>query len=99
MSREHVSAIEGRERTLWLNPGDNGVGTMKILIVGAFAVGGYFGARVIQAAQDVTFLVRALRRAQLQEHGLVVKSPHGDVVIPAPSTILSQDIRFSYGLI
>ncbi len=31
---------------------------MKILIVGAGALGGYFGARLLQAKQDVTFLLR-----------------------------------------
>ncbi len=36
---------------------------MKILILGAGGIGGYFGARLIQAGADVTFLVREQRQA------------------------------------
>jgi ketopantoate reductase len=32
---------------------------MKILVVGAGAVGGYFGGRLVQAGRDITFLVRS----------------------------------------
>jgi len=51
---------------------------MKILVLGAGAVGGYFGGRLAQAGADVTFLVRPARAAQLAKNGLVVKSPFGD---------------------
>ena len=40
---------------------------MKILIVGAGSTGGYFGARLMQAGRDVTFLVRPARAAALRE--------------------------------
>ena len=49
---------------------------MKILVLGAGAIGGYFGGRLLQAGADVT-LVRARRQAQLRERGLVVRSPRG----------------------
>src|SRR6202158_5991899 len=52
---------------------------MRILVVGAGAIGGYFGGRILQAGRDVTFLVRPKRAAELAAAGLVVKSPHGDV--------------------
>lgn len=51
---------------------------MRFLIVGAGAVGGYFGGRLLQKGEDVTFLVRANRRKQLLEKGLVIRSLHGD---------------------
>jgi 2-dehydropantoate 2-reductase len=54
---------------------------MRILVVGAGAVGGYFGARLAAAGRDVTFLVREHRAAQLRAIGLQVKSPCGDVTI------------------
>lgn len=54
---------------------------MKILILGAGGVGGYFGGRMIQAGADVAFLARAGRAAQLRE-GLRIESPHGDATIP-----------------
>lgn len=55
---------------------------MKILVLGAGAVGGYFGGRLVEAGADVTFLVRPGRAAQLAKSGLVVKSPFGDVTKP-----------------
>ena len=51
---------------------------MKILVLGAGALGGYYGARLMEAGADVTFLVRAPHTALLRDHGLVVKSPMGD---------------------
>ena len=54
---------------------------MKILIVGAGSTGGYFGARLVQAGRDVTFLVRPARAAALRETGLQVRSPHGDFTV------------------
>ncbi|GAN88030.1 oxidoreductase [Komagataeibacter intermedius TF2] len=44
----------------------------RILVVGAGAVGGYFGARMASAGHDVTFLVRERRRQQLRAEGLCV---------------------------
>ena len=56
---------------------------MKILILGAGAVGGYWGARLTQAAAaDVTFLLREKRAGQVRRTGLVVKSPKGDFTVP-----------------
>ena len=52
---------------------------MRILVVGAGAIGGYFGGRLVQAGQDVTFLVRPRRAAQLAAGGLVIRSPVGDL--------------------
>ncbi len=55
---------------------------MKILILGAGAVGGYWGARLTQAGIDVTFLLREKRAEKVRSEGLVVKSPKGDAVVP-----------------
>jgi 2-dehydropantoate 2-reductase len=53
---------------------------MRVLVLGAGAVGGYFGGRLIEAgiAEEVTFLVRPGRKAQLERDGLVIESPAGD---------------------
>jgi 2-dehydropantoate 2-reductase len=48
---------------------------MTILVVGAGATGGYFGARLAQAGRDVTFLVRPHRAAQLRQRGLRIVGP------------------------
>ena len=45
---------------------------MRLLILGAGGIGGYFGARIHAAGGDVTFLVRPRRAAQLRETGLQV---------------------------
>jgi len=50
----------------------------KILVLGAVAIGGYSGGRLVHAGGDVAFLVREGGRAQLAERHLVVRSPHGD---------------------
>jgi len=54
---------------------------VKILVLGAGAVGGYWGARLHQAGADVTFLLREKRAATVRRDGLVVKSPKGDAVL------------------
>ncbi|WP_017436071.1 2-dehydropantoate 2-reductase [Saccharococcus caldoxylosilyticus] len=54
---------------------------MRVLVVGAGAVGGYFGGRLLEKGVDVTFLVRERRKKQLQERGLVIHSVHGDAVL------------------
>ncbi|MED4902998.1 ketopantoate reductase family protein [Parageobacillus thermoglucosidasius] len=54
---------------------------MRILVIGAGAVGGYFGGRLLEKGVDVTFLVRERRKKQLQERGLVIHSVHGDAVL------------------
>jgi 2-dehydropantoate 2-reductase len=52
---------------------------MRILVLGAGGIGGYFGGRLAEAGADVTFLVRPGRAAQLARDGLVVHSPAGDI--------------------
>lgn len=72
---------------------------MRILVVGAGAIGGYFGARLLQAGRDVTFLVRPRRAAQIAEHGLRVKSPHGDLHFPKPPLVLSEQIAQPFDVV
>ena len=71
---------------------------MRILILGAGAIGAYFGARLQQAGGDVTFLVRPGRMAVLREHGLQVRSPFGDLHL-APKLIVREDLREYFDLI
>lgn len=52
---------------------------MRILILGAGGIGGYFGGRLAAAGVDTTFLVRPRRAAQLARDGLVIRSPVGDL--------------------
>ncbi|WAA13351.1 ketopantoate reductase family protein [Fervidibacillus halotolerans] len=54
---------------------------MKIVIQGAGALGAYFGGRLQEAGQDVTFLVRKGRAEQLRQHGLAINSVKGNYKI------------------
>jgi 2-dehydropantoate 2-reductase len=63
---------------------------MKILILGAGGVGGYFGGRLIQSGTDVSFLVRPGRAAQLAADGLQVESPHGNFRVAAKAITAEQ---------
>lgn len=71
---------------------------MRILVIGAGALGGYFGACLVRAGRDVTFMVRPRRAAQLAQTGLHVTSPHGDFAVPA-RTISPEGIREPFDLI
>src|SRR6266705_2145755 len=65
---------------------------MRVLVVGAGAIGGYFGGRLLQAGRDVTFLVRPRRAAELASAGLVIKSPNGDVTLKNPPTLQADKL-------
>ncbi len=71
---------------------------MKTLVVGAGAIGGYFGGRLLQAGRDVTFFVRPERAAALARSGLRIRSPLGDVHLPAPPTITREEIPTPFDL-
>jgi 2-dehydropantoate 2-reductase len=72
---------------------------MRILVVGAGALGGYFGGRLLEAGRDVTFLVRDRRAAQLAKSGLVIKSKLGDTTLPNPPTVMADKLREPFDLI
>jgi 2-dehydropantoate 2-reductase len=75
-----------------------GFSAMRTLVVGAGAVGGYFGGRLAQAGRDVTFLVRAKRAEQIRAKGLQIVSPHGDLT-SYPKTATADQIDKPYDLI
>jgi 2-dehydropantoate 2-reductase len=72
---------------------------MRVLVVGAGAIGGYFGGRLMKAGRDVTFLVRPRREAELANAGLIIRSPRGDLTLRQPATILSEKIRRPFDLV
>jgi 2-dehydropantoate 2-reductase len=72
---------------------------MRTLVVGAGAIGGYFGGRLLEAGRDVTFLVRPRRAAQLAQAGLVIKSPAGDFHRQNPPTVQTEQLRASFDLV
>ena len=72
---------------------------MKILVVGAGAIGGYFGGRLLEAGRDVTFLVRPERSRRLAEGGLTIRSGFGDLVLPDPPTVTAAALRGRFDLV
>jgi 2-dehydropantoate 2-reductase len=72
---------------------------MRILVVGAGAIGGYFGGRLLEAKQDVTFLVRPRRAAELASSGLQIQSRFGDVTLSQPPTVLAENLHSTFDLI
>ena len=72
---------------------------MRVLVVGAGAVGGYFGGRLLQAGRDVTFLVRPRRAEQIAKNGFAIRvaaEPADDLAVRA---IVSEQIEASYDLV
>ncbi|RXH00705.1 2-dehydropantoate 2-reductase [Bradyrhizobium zhanjiangense] len=72
---------------------------MRILVVGAGAIGGYFGGRLLQAGRDVTFLVRPRRASELASAGLVIKSPNGDVTLKDPKTVQADKLAEKFDVV
>jgi 2-dehydropantoate 2-reductase len=72
---------------------------MRILVVGAGAIGGYFGGRLLAAGHDVTFLVRPKRAAELANAGLVIKSPGGDVTLQNPPTVQADNLSEKFDVV
>jgi 2-dehydropantoate 2-reductase len=72
---------------------------MRILVVGAGAIGGYFGGRMLQAGGDVTFLVRPRRAMELADAGLVIKSPNGDVTLKNPPAVLADKLTDKFDVV
>ena len=64
---------------------------MRMLIVGAGALGGYYGAHLHRAGRDITFLVHLRRAEQIARDDLRIVSPNGDFAVPA-RTVLAGDI-------
>jgi 2-dehydropantoate 2-reductase len=71
---------------------------MRIVIMGAGGLGGYFGARLAAAGNDVAFVARGAHLAAIREHGLRIESPRGDLHLPHPvatddpSTLAPADV-------
>jgi 2-dehydropantoate 2-reductase len=72
---------------------------MRILVVGAGAVGGYFGGRLVQAGRDVTFLVLPKRAEQMRAQGLRILSPRYGDFTARPTTITAAQIASPYDVI
>lgn len=71
---------------------------MKILILGAGGIGGYYGGRLIEAGADVTFLVRETRARQLDHDGLKIESEAGNARLEV-KTVSAETVGPDYDLV
>ncbi|MCM3612133.1 ketopantoate reductase family protein [Planococcus sp. MERTA32b] len=71
---------------------------MKILVVGAGAIGGYFGGRLLEKGEDVTFLVRDRRKEELESTGLKIESVNGDCLL-TPNLITKDSEPETYDVV
>lgn len=71
---------------------------MRILVIGPGATGGYFGARLVEAGRDVTFLARPSRAAHLQKHGLTVVGVDRTTTLHPP-IITAEQINEPFDLV
>jgi len=65
---------------------------VKIGIIGAGGVGGYFGGRWAEAGHEVHFLARGPHLDAMRRTGLRIESPAGDAEIPVTATGTPEDI-------
>ena len=72
---------------------------MRVLVVGAGAIGGYFGGRLLAAGRDVTFLVRPRRATELAATGLVIRSPSGDVKLKDPPVVQADKLSNEFDVV
>jgi 2-dehydropantoate 2-reductase len=72
---------------------------MRVLIAGAGAIGGYFGARLAAAGRDVTFLVRGARAERLRAGGLQIVGQDRDFTVSDPQLIAAADIAGPYDVV
>jgi 2-dehydropantoate 2-reductase len=76
-----------------------GAAQMRYLILGAGALGGYFGGMLIKGGADVTFLVRPARAAQLQRDGLVVRLQDGGELRTQVKAVQQGQLNSTYDVV
>jgi 2-dehydropantoate 2-reductase len=72
---------------------------MRVLVVGAGAVGGYFGGQLANAGRDVTFLVRSKRATEIATNGFAIVAPNGATQSIAIRTVLTEQIQAPFDLV
>jgi 2-dehydropantoate 2-reductase len=72
---------------------------MRWLVLGAGALGGFYGARLLQAGADVSFLVRPRREQQLARDGLVVKTQDGETLKHKVRTVQKGNVSGPFDVV
>src|SRR5437764_15365273 len=66
---------------------------MRITVIGAGGVGGYYSAKLAQAGHDVTLLARGDHLEAIRKNGMVIKDHDRTFAVPVNATDRSQDLR------
>ncbi|HEX6242338.1 MAG TPA: ketopantoate reductase family protein [Polyangiales bacterium] len=72
---------------------------MRFLVVGAGGVGGYLGARLIAAGQDVQIVARGPHAAALAQHGLLIHGPKGEERVPVGTPVEAKALRGTFDVV
>ena len=72
---------------------------MRYLILGAGALGGYFGGMLLRGGADVTFLVRPARAAQLKRDGLIIKTQDGGELRTQARAVQQGELDGTYDVV
>jgi 2-dehydropantoate 2-reductase len=72
---------------------------MRYLILGAGALGGFFGGMLLKGGADVTFLVRPARAVQLKRDGLIIKTQDGDELRTQVRTVQRGELDGTYDVV
>src|SRR5689334_12272828 len=72
---------------------------MRYLVLGAGALGGYFGGMLLKGGAEVTFLVRAGRASQLKRDGLIVKSQDGSELRTQVKTVQQGQLDGTFDVV
>lgn len=72
---------------------------MRFLVLGAGALGGYFGGMLLKGGANVTFLVRPARAAQLNRDGLVIKTQDGEELRNHVRTVQQGQLDGTYDVV
>jgi 2-dehydropantoate 2-reductase len=72
---------------------------MRFLVVGAGGVGGYLGARLVAAGQDVQFVARGAHAAALREQGLLIRGVAGDERIAVGKPLEARELEDQFDVV
>ena len=65
---------------------------MKVAVMGAGSIGGYFGGMLARGGHDVTFIARGENLDAIRRHGLKMQTQLGDFIVPCGATDRPADV-------
>ncbi len=66
---------------------------MRIAVIGSGGIGGYYGARLATGGHDVVFVARGAHLEAMQRHGLTVRTPAGEIIVPVTAVAGTEQVK------